>query len=55
MADVPLLPEDEERAVLEMVGISSLGRDEVEDVSVSKRPEVVGCEVVAAVDVLSGG
>lgn len=54
MADVPLLPEDEEKAVLKMVGISSLGRDEVEDVSDSKRPEVVGCEVVLAADALSG-
>lgn len=37
-----------------MVGISSIGRDEVEGVSVSKRPEVVGCKGVVAADVLPG-
>lgn len=37
-----------------MVGTSSLRRDEVEDVTVSKPPEVVGCEGVVATGVLPG-
>lgn len=36
MADVPLLPVDEEKPVLKVAGIPSPGRDEVRDVSVSR-------------------
>lgn len=53
-ADVPLLPVDEEeRLVTAMVGIPSLGKEEVIDVRVPRLPEVVGCEEMVVVDTLS--
>lgn len=52
--DVPLLPVDEEeRLVTAMVGIPSLGKEEVIDVRAPRLPEVVGCEEMVVVDTLS--
>lgn len=54
MAAVPLLLVDEEESpVAAMVGTPSLGKDEVTDVSVSRLREVVGCEEMVVVGVLS--
>lgn len=52
MADVPLLPVDEEKPVLKVAGSPSLGRDVVRGVSVSRR---AGRDGVVDTVVLSGG